>query len=307
MSLDPASASPPPFPLPAVAPPEFVTSDVPCRKCSYNLRTQPIAGKCPECGAPVGVSIYGDLLRYSEPRWLHMLATGTKLILINIAIVIGMVIVGMIFGGMGVANAVWAKSTIQLIALAGNILGFFGSWLLTERDPGGIGEDQYGTARKVIRVTLLCNVAGGFISFVFNLTTLSPAGSGLLAAASGLLGIIGVIGVYALLQYLEKLARRIPDDSLSARAKMLKVWLCTIYGIFLVIGIIAGVAMMVRGAAGPNLGVMMVIGCFALVLGIVLLVLGIMYILMIDRFRTAFNQQAALAEQIWGIHGDPAQ
>ena len=46
----------------------LVVADVPCRKCSYNLRGMNVASRCPECGAPVGVSVHGSLLRYSDPH-----------------------------------------------------------------------------------------------------------------------------------------------------------------------------------------------------------------------------------------------
>jgi len=45
-----------------------VVSDVPCRRCSYNLRGLNYAGRCPECGTAVGQSIYGNLLRFSDPE-----------------------------------------------------------------------------------------------------------------------------------------------------------------------------------------------------------------------------------------------
>jgi hypothetical protein len=298
----PPDPSAPAIPLPSPTPPEFVINDVPCRKCSYNLRTLPIAGTCPECGAPVGVSVYGDLLRYSDPGWVRKLATGTRLILINIFVVIGLMMIGMIFAVLRViAPHSGGLLLIELVSFAANFVGFVGAWLLTERDPSGIGEDQYGTVRKVIRITLLFGVASAFITIAFNITVLPPAGSQLLGVINGLLQIVGIVGVYAQIQYLEKLALRLPDQRLSERANTLKVWLCGSYGAFLIIGVIENVSIMARGRAGAAMGPMMVVGCVAALLGIPLLVLGIMYILMIDRFRAAFNQQAVMAEQIWGM------
>lgn len=54
----------------------FVQDDIACRKCAYNLRGLSLAGRCPECGSPVGVSVQGNLLRYSDPAWIDALAKG---------------------------------------------------------------------------------------------------------------------------------------------------------------------------------------------------------------------------------------
>jgi hypothetical protein len=47
-----------------------VDADIPCRKCGYNLRGLAVDGRCPECATPVGVSINGELLRYSDPTFV---------------------------------------------------------------------------------------------------------------------------------------------------------------------------------------------------------------------------------------------
>src|SRR5688500_6889706 len=70
-----------------------VAADVPCRRCSYNVRGLSVYGRCPECGTPVGVSVHGDLLRFSDPRWLQRLAQGATLLFwgIILAIAVGIV------------------------------------------------------------------------------------------------------------------------------------------------------------------------------------------------------------------------
>lgn len=49
-----------------------------CRACGYNLYKQPETGRCPECGAPVGVSVRGDLLKNSRPDWIIHIAHATQ-------------------------------------------------------------------------------------------------------------------------------------------------------------------------------------------------------------------------------------
>jgi hypothetical protein len=58
-----------------------VVSDIPCRKCGYNLRGLHIDGRCRECGRAVGLSVQGDLLRFSDPGWLRKLQRGARLII----------------------------------------------------------------------------------------------------------------------------------------------------------------------------------------------------------------------------------
>src|SRR3954467_10353326 len=85
-----ADPVPPPMPplgaVPAAAPVGpaamdaggVVTASVPCRRCAYNLRSLSVAARCPECGAPVGVSVQGPLLRYGDPQWLQNLSSGAN-------------------------------------------------------------------------------------------------------------------------------------------------------------------------------------------------------------------------------------
>src|SRR3954454_11897817 len=71
-----------------------VTASVPCRRCAYNLRSLSVAARCPECGAPVGVSVHGDLLRFGDPKWLQNLSAGATLVLWGIFVSLFITIVG---------------------------------------------------------------------------------------------------------------------------------------------------------------------------------------------------------------------
>ena len=76
VGADPAAA---PVGPPAVDAGGVVIADVPCRKCSYIVRSLSVTSRCPECGAPVGVAVHGDLLRYGDPQWVHNLWKGASL------------------------------------------------------------------------------------------------------------------------------------------------------------------------------------------------------------------------------------
>src|SRR5207237_8574292 len=138
----------PPPPMPAVDPSGVVTADVPCRKCGYSVKGLSVTSRCPECGAPVGVAVHGELLRYSDPQWVKNLSKGASLAfwgsLLSIA-------VGIIVGAAAIFVGPWIG---PVVAFVGGLVYLYGVWLLTEPDPSGLGEDQYGRSRPVARVRL---------------------------------------------------------------------------------------------------------------------------------------------------------
>jgi hypothetical protein len=143
-------------------------------------------------------------------------------IFIIIAVVICGAAAGAIAGATGGMSVRTVQVIFQLLSLGGSIFSLIGSWFITEPDPSGIGENEYGTARKVIRITLLIQLASVPLNFAGEATVLPPVGRQLILVISGLLGICGIVGLIAQLQYFGKLAVRIPDPSLASRANFLK-------------------------------------------------------------------------------------
>lgn len=65
---------------PHAAPPQLrVEQHLRCRNCGYDVFGQSVAGKCPECGAPVALSLHGDMLYNADPRWLKRLGRAATL------------------------------------------------------------------------------------------------------------------------------------------------------------------------------------------------------------------------------------
>jgi hypothetical protein len=52
-------------------PPATIDDDVQCVHCGYNLRTMPVDGDCPECGAPVEETLHPP--KTMSPRERNML------------------------------------------------------------------------------------------------------------------------------------------------------------------------------------------------------------------------------------------
>lgn len=287
------------MPLSIVDPSGAIADDLPCRKCAYNLRTLPLTGRCPECGTPVEFSAQGDLLRFSDPAWLGTLHRGVVLLLSGIAV---MIIGGIVAALLTAALPGLGQVMNALTGLAGYGLMVAGSWLMTEPDPSGLGEDRYGTARKLIRITLLVGVSHYVVELMASGFTFPPAARIVAQGIAVIGGIASVIGVFAFLQYIGKLALRIPNERIVSRARFLKWALAITYSLLVVGGFAFALAM---PGAGPPAGTAFAAG--ACVMGVVflaLIVFGIMYLFMLDRLRKALKEQAQTAALTWT---DPAQ
>lgn len=277
-----------------------VTSDTACRKCGYNLRGMLADGRCPECGTAVGMSLQGDLLRFSEPGWLGNLRRGVNLILAGIAVIVMMVIgvTAVIVGG---SSLLKFRFFITIGSIFGGVLMIGGAWLLTAPDPSGVGEDKYGTSRKFIRVALLVGLGNHVLNLATITIHLDETIAMILQIAAIAASIIGLAGQAAQLQYISKLALRIPDTKLSARARFL-MWAITIdWGIFLVMSLIT--VAVGRGARrGVGSPARASAGCFSGVVGLGLLIFGIMYLVMLAKLRNRFKEQAVFARQNWAAN-----
>jgi hypothetical protein len=267
----------------------MVTADTPCRKCGYNLRGLSIDGRCPECGTPVGVSVNGYFLRYSDPQYIRKLRRGVRFMLwdVLVAIMAGIGIVVLLIAIPASANSPIPK----VVMMAAGVLGVVGAWLLTEPDPSGIGEEQYGTARKIIRVTLLIGVFHSLFDLV--LDTAAPAHAGVRIVIQGLaliVSLIGLVGEAAKLSYLSKFAMRLPDYDLAERSRFLMRALPLSLGIIVVLG---AVQELVGGSGG------IVVGCGTGLAGLASLIFFIMYLKILLRFSRALDEQGAIAQDAW--------
>ena len=275
-----------------------LVSEIPCRKCGYALRGLNLAGRCPECGSAVGLSIHGDLLRFSDPAWLRTLQRGVRLVIASIAIQFLAVISIIAMSAARPAMRGDALFLASIIGVVGAVLGFLGGWQLTEPDPSGIGEDRYGTSRRIIRIALAIGIINTLLHFIENLSTVPPAVRITLTIVAGVSGLAGLIGHFAQLNYLSKLALRIPDVAVAKRARFLMWAIGISYGFVLVVGGVVAV-MTLMSSARPQLGVLLALGCPIGLATLAVLVFGIMYLLMLEKLGQRFGEEARMAEATW--------
>jgi uncharacterized membrane protein len=283
----------------ALPPPQTVVTDTPCRKCGYNLRGLSTAGRCPECGTPVGYSFHGDLLQFCDPNWVETLYKGAQAFVIGVVvIVLGTIVVGLMGAATGSAAA--AALLVGLVVLVGWGLTVLGWWRMTEPDPSGLGEDQYGTSRKIIRVALIVGIVQQILNMLGKVVGPESGlmiGIQLLALVAG---IVGVVGFFAQLTYLKKLALRIPDPVLSNRANFLTYALPISYGLIILAG--GFMALTVRNAqagSGAAGGALAGFGCFMAIVGIAVIVFAIMYLFLVEKMGKRFKEQAQIARASW--------
>src|SRR5439155_22890930 len=101
---------------------DIVQSDVHCVRCDYNLRMQPIDGRCPECGAAIVQTLNFPRLARSAPRWLTSLCDSTTLLLV------GWVLFGAFMG-------TWPHPVMQAIGMTVPwALCWMAVWMLTRTE-----------------------------------------------------------------------------------------------------------------------------------------------------------------------------
>lgn len=269
-----------------------VIRDTPCRRCAYNLRGLREDGRCPECGAPIGVSVCGDYLRFSHPRWLQDVAYGITLILwgMLISFVVGFA-----------AHVMFRKEPAmqQFLSLGGAGFGLWGTWLMTQPDPGGIGETAQVNARKLVRAAVIAAMAGAVIQLMITLGGGVTQRVAVTASIQIILGLVSIVSEFAKLQYVGQLTARIPNEVLSSRAGSLKWAMVTCYGLLIALGGMLAFVAAMASRRSTVLGLVTPMACLAIPVGLALLVVSIMVIVLLYNTAQAIRAEIPVAISIW--------
>lgn len=144
------------------------------------------------------------------------------------------------------------------------------------------------------------------IEIVQQFVNFPPLIASILLFLGVLFAIAAVVNLFAQLQYLKKLALRIPDLKLAGRAHFLMYALGIGYGLLALVGVTFAVAMRFgpgAGGAGAPTRIITALGCSAGIIGLAVIVFAIMYLLMLERMGKRFGEEAQIAEETWARAG----
>ena len=217
-----------------------IISDIVCRRCGYNLRGLHRDGRCPECGAAVGLSTQGDLLRFADPDWVDQLARGAKYVYVGIIVaILGGIIVGcaggMIFGMTRNPNILMVNLVGYAFKIGIGAIILYGAWIATAPDPSGLEPERFWQARRIARLGFVCGFACTLLTPVAEAVATAVGSLQILfVVTSAAMQLFGTIGMFAGLTYLAKLADRIPEQRFARYIRRLR----TAFAIVLILGMV---------------------------------------------------------------------
>ncbi len=188
-----------------------IQDDTLCMRCCYNLRGLSANGRCPECGAPINVSLHGDNLAYANPDWIKRVRKGCAGIGSSIFAYFGA-------GGISSFLADYIGSSMSVTILKGVVIAALvigilrGIWLLTTRGCRIVESNPFRLLRAIIRFAIITSV----ITIALTPVCLQMLGTNhtfLMHAISAPVGLVGLAGAVAMCRYVTGLAKTIPESS----------------------------------------------------------------------------------------------
>lgn len=232
--------------------PAMVDTDQPCIRCGYSLRGLPHMGVCPECGTPVERSFKGDLLIYSDERYLRSLKRGAELVMASL---LSMVVLAVLPVSLSLAGMRSAAHYTEYLSLATAGLFLYGWWLLTTADPGQLGTNKGERPRQLTRIAFAIALTIKVFYTALELFKLTDEAGGLVAAMVS--SIATAVGLFAGLRFVRWLTPRIPNPRAFKRARSMT----TFFTILIILSMVSALpklgmtmAGVGRGASGMSLG-----------------------------------------------------
>jgi len=184
--------------------------------------------------------------------------------------------------------------------LSGGVFAIIGWWLLTIPDPSGLGEFQYGTARRIIRITLIIWVGETILSLAADSAAVPPTVHQAIRILDIATALAFAIGLGAQMRYLGKLCARLPDQKLTERA----LGLGTVYPVCYVLMQGSWHLSTIMGVFAPGRWtifntVMPFLGCIGLVAALGSLICFLRYLRIMRDLMRRFGAEAAISDRLW--------
>ena len=198
--------------------PPVVTGDLPCRRCSYNLRSLATSSLCPECGSPVAHSMQGDRLRFSDPQWLNKLLIGAWCATAGL-------ISSVMFGPIPQRAIGFPGPGLFIVESIGSFLGFLvflsGAWLISTPDPSQPIDDPAARWPRFLRILIYIELARSLTFRVAFSLPIWANHTDLLHTIYVLADLLSAVVYFVLFRVLQFLALRIPDSAHARTANRL--------------------------------------------------------------------------------------
>jgi hypothetical protein len=266
----------PPAPAAPVSRTGVVAADLACRRCSSNLAGLPVTSHCRECGTPVGISLYGERLKYGESRWIRGLARGAGRCEWAVVAAVGGVLAGAMAGG---STGQWAS---HLLTIAAGVLQLRGAWLLTAPDPAGQIDIAPYSVRWSLRAAAAASLAGTVL-LVFHLEPLRRW----MPLVSVVTSVLALAAPFVTLHFAHLLSLRVPDVSLARRARVVRWAYC---------GALAVAVVTLNPLLPPAIAHTRAAAYTAVASLVALSAYGLMYALLLRRLRRALSVQGDFAQ-----------
>ena len=203
---------------------ETVAAEITCIQCGYPLRGLLAGGRCPECGAAIGLSLHGDILANAHRPWLDHIKLGAKLMHGGLWM--------LFFGFIGLNSALAGSNPIFLPAIAtgvtqivielGLLVVLVGGSFLTAAEPRTRSAEMRLDARRLARALCLGLVVFLGLSQLVLLKWIPPNQRVFIRDLYPWLVVTLFIVASLLLTILLRLIERLPDRALSIRLRRIR-------------------------------------------------------------------------------------